>query len=147
MDKPRPLTELFKRADFPAEGVLQRGQFLHRLNRLVSRLLDDDSKLHCQVGNLRDGILILYADTTAWASRLRYQGPALLKQLQQRKGLESLQQVEIRVMPREEKVSKEHKAELSEEASSCLSACADSIEDDALRNALQSLAAHHKRGR
>lgn len=147
MDKPHPLTDLLKNANFPAEGVLQRGQFLHRLNRLVSHLLDDDSKRHCQVGNVRDNTLILYVDTTAWASRLRYQGPALLKQLQQRKGLESLQQVEVRVMPQEEKVSKEHKAELSGVASSCISACAESIGDDGLRNALQNLAAHHSKKR
>jgi hypothetical protein len=144
MDKPSSLTELLKRANFPAEGVLQRGQFLHRLDRLLGKLLDDDSKLHCQVGNIRDGVLIIYSDSTAWASRLRYQAPTLLKQLQQRKGLESLQKIEFRVLPKEEKVIKEQKARLSVEASSCLSACADSIEDERLRGALQRLAAHHK---
>lgn len=145
MDKPSPITKLLQRADFPAEGVLQRGQFLHRLNRLVGSLLDDDSKLHCQVGNVRDGVLILYVNSTAWASRLRYQCPALLKQLQQRRGLASLQQIEIKVLPKQEKIEKSRPAELSREASSCLSACADSIEDNGLRTALQRLAAHHKK--
>lgn len=145
MDKPSSITQLLHRASSPAKGVLQRGQFLHRLNRLVGSLLDDDSKLHCQVGNVRDGVLILYVDSTAWASRLRYQGTALLKQLQLRRGLASLQQVEIKVLPIQEKIEKNRPAVLTHEASSYLSACADSIEDNGLRTALQRLAAHHSK--
>lgn len=145
MDKPKPITDLLYRDNFPAEGVLQRGQFLHRLNRLLSSLLDDDSRLHCQVGNVRDGVLIIYVDSTAWASRLRYQSPALLKQLQQRKGLAALNQIEIKVLPRQESKKRIKPVELSAEASSCLSACADSIADEGLRAALQRLATHHKK--
>ncbi len=145
MDKPSPITKLLHRANFPAEGVLQRGQFLHRLNRLVGSLLDTDSKLHCQVGNIRDGVLILYVDSTAWASRLRYQSPALLKQLQQRKGLATLRHIEVKVTPKQEKEKKNQAAELSDEASSCLSACADSISDQGLREALQRLATRHRK--
>lgn len=145
MDKPSPINKLLHRADFPAEGVLQRGQFLHRLNSLLGSLLDDDSKLHCQVGNIRDGVLILYADSTAWALRLRYQSPALLKQLQQRKGLATLRQIEVKVIPRQEKEIKNQPAKLSNEASSCLRSCADTITDEGLRSALQRLAAHSKK--
>ncbi len=145
MDKPSPITKLLHRANFPVEGLLQRGQFLHRLNRLVGSLLDDTFEQHCQVGNVRDGVLILYVDSTAWASRMRYQAPTLLKQLQQRKGLASIQKVEVKLLPKQEKVAKIQSVELSSEASSCLIACADSIEDDGLRIALQRLAAHHKK--
>lgn len=145
MNKPSPITDLLRNSDFPAEGVLQRGQYLHRLNRLLASLLDDDSKVHCQVGNVRDGILIVYVDSTAWASRLRYQAPALLKQLQQRKGLATLQQIDFKVLPRQEKESRKIAAKMSSEASSCLSACAEAVSDDKLRSALQQLASRHKR--
>jgi hypothetical protein len=145
MDKPRAITELLQRSGFPAEGVMQRGQFLHRLNRLLASLLDHDAKLHCQVGNIRDGVLIIYVDSSAWASRMHYQSPALLAQLQQRKGLAALQQIEIRVMPRQQKEKHHQRATLSLEAASCLRLCADSIADADLRQALQRLAAHHKK--
>lgn len=144
MDKPNSLTELLQNDDFPAGEILKRGRFLKRLNHLIQNLLDDDLKIHCQVGNIRDGLLILYTDSTAWASRLRYQGPALLKQLQQHKGLASLQQIEIRVQPREEKESITRKVKLSGEASSCLQSCAEGITDSGLKQALERLAAHHK---
>ncbi len=145
MDKPSPITKLLHHADFPAEGLLQRGQYLHRLDRLLGSLLDDDCKVHCQVGNVRDGVLILYVDSTAWASRLRYQSPALLKQLQQRRGLAAIQQIEIKVSPKQEKTTKVQSVKLSREASSCIQACADSMEESGLREALQRLAAHHKK--
>lgn len=123
---------------------MQRGQFLYRLNRLVASLLDSDSKLHCQVGNIRDGVLILYADSAGWASRLRYQAPTLLKQLQQRKGLEKLQKIELRVLPEQQKEETKQRAEMSAEASSCIQACSESIEDKELSRALARLAAHRK---
>lgn len=144
MDKPKPITELLHHASFPAEDVLQRGQFLHHLNNLIGTLLDPDARLHCQLGNIRDGLLILYTDSTAWASRLRYQTPTLLKQLQQHKGLESLQKVEVKVLPEEKKDVKNQKIALSSGASSCISTFANGIEDENLRNALKHLAAHHK---
>lgn len=145
MDKPSPITELLRCSGSLAEGVLQRGQFLHRLNRLLDSLLDHDLKLHCQVGNIRDGVLIIYVDSTAWASRLHYQSPALLKQLQQRKGLAALRQLQVRVMPRQEKEVKYQEVRLTNEAASCLHACADSITDKGLQAALRHLAAHHKK--
>ncbi len=146
MDKPSPITKLLHSADFPAEGLLQRGQYLHRLDRLLGRLLDTETKLHCQVGNVRDGVLIIYIDSTAWATRLRYQTPALLQELQQRRGLEGLKQIELRVVPKQNKTLSAQQAKLSHEASSCLTACAESVEDEGLSNALRRLAAHHPKG-
>ncbi len=144
MDKPSPLTELLRQAGTPTGGLLQRGHFLQRLNKLLQSLLDDNLKLHCQVGNIRDGVLILYSDSTAWASRLRYQCPALLKQLQQRRGLAELRQIEVKVQPKQHKETQHKPATLSEQASSCLSVCADTVADEKLSRALLRLASHHK---
>ncbi len=146
MDKPSQLTELLQQSGFPAGGVLQRGRFLQRINQLLGRSLDAESKRHCRVGNLRDGLLILYADSTAWATRLRYQAPALLAQLQQQKGLEGLQKIELRVLPEQTQESTNQKASLSNEAASCITACANGIEDEKLSNALRRLANHHQKG-
>lgn len=145
MDKPKPITELLSNTSFAAEQTLRHGEYLRRLNTLLTRILDGDSRLHCQIGNIRDGLLILFADSTAWAVRLRYQTPVLLRELKQQKGLESLQKIEIRVMPKEEKEHTEQKVSLSSEASSCINACADNISDEKLQNALKRLAAHHKK--
>lgn len=146
MDKPSPVTDLLQQNGFPAEGVLQRGRFLHRLERLLDRLLDADSRLHCRVGNVRDGVLILFTDSTAWATRLRYQVPTLLNTLQQQKPLQGLQKIELRVLPEEKKETINQKVSLSSEAASCISACAEGIDDDRLSQALRQLASHHKEG-
>ena len=144
MDKPKALTELLHLTDFPAEGILQRGQFLHRLGRLLATLLNDNFNLHCKVGNVRDGILIIYCDSTAWAVRLRYQAPSLLKELQRRNGLSALQQIEVRILPAQQNEKTYQRATLSSDAHHCLQACADSVNDDGLRAALLRLATHHK---
>lgn len=144
MDKPSQLTKLLDQSASAAGNILRRGQYLQRLNQLLSRVLDTESRLHCRIGNVRDGLLILYTDSTAWATRLRYQAPALLAQLQQQKGLEGLQKIELRVLPEGKQEVKHQKASLSNEAASCITACADGIEDERLRNALKHLAKHHK---
>lgn len=144
MDKPTALNELLHHNDFAASHTLRRGQFLQRLQKLLASLLDADSSAHCQVGNLRDDALILYCDSTAWASRLRYQIPTLLGTLQQHKVLASLRRIEIKVMP-QQVTQKAHRsaATLSNTASSCILACADSVNDQALQSALTRLARHH----
>lgn len=144
MDKPSQIIKLLSRPDLVGEGVLQRGHYLTRIDRMLSPLLDENTRLHCQVGNVRDGTLILFCDSTAWASRLRYLTPSLLPQLQRHKGLSALRQIEVKVLPKQVVVSKERVASLSDQARSCLQACADSIDDDGLRAALLHLSAHHK---
>ena len=143
MDKPSPVTGLLRKPGFPAEGVLQRGRFLLKLDHLLRSILDHESSLHCRVGNVRDGLLILYTDSAAWATRLRYQTPALLQQLQTHKGLQGLQKIELRVLPEEKKLEKNQRVEMSSAAASCLSACADTVAGEDLRKALQRLASHH----
>ena len=145
MDKPSPVTELLQQSGFAAEGVLQRGRFLHRLERLLDRLLDPDTRVHCRVGNIRDGVLILFTDSTAWATRLRYHVPSLLNALQQQKPLQELRKIELRVLPLEKKEITHQKANLSSEAASCITACAEGIDDEGLSQALQRLASHHKK--
>lgn len=142
MDKPSPLSELLQREEFAAGGTLQRGQYLYRLNRLLQTLVDSEQSLHCQVGNIRDDQLILYCDSPAWASRLRFQLPSLLRQLQQRKGLSTLKRIDVRVLPREQPKQQPRTRRLSQTASSCIQACAAGIQDDKLHDALLRLASH-----
>jgi hypothetical protein len=59
--------------------------------------------------------------------------------------LAALRQIEIRVMPRQKKEVKYQEVKLTNEAASCLYACADSITDTGLQEALRHLAAHHKK--
>jgi hypothetical protein len=148
MSKPRPITELLagKVAD-PVLQTIQRGKKLQQLSRWVQNMLVPELASHCQVLNIRGNTLILGTDATVWATRLRYQLPSLLRDLQQHPGLEQLNDIQIRVQPASIPPagrSAKRRPTLSADSSHCLQQCADTIDDIALSRALQRLAGRRR---
>lgn len=144
MDKPSPIRQLLQREAFPAGGIISRGQALHLLDRQLKTLLETSESLHCQVGNLRDGVLILYCDSTAWATRLRYQVPQLLARMREKSEWRGVQRIEVRVSPASEKPPEKQTVKIGSGAQRSLLGCAESVTDEALGSALRRLAAHYK---
>jgi hypothetical protein len=66
------------------------------LLKQVRSLLPDPLNQHCSAAILRDKILILYVDSSAWASRLRYFCRNLSRHLQQQDVI--VQKITIRVL-------------------------------------------------
>lgn len=83
----------------PLAGTLAHAASLQHLQPLVSRSLPDDLAAHCQPGNLRGNTLIIHADSPAWAAKMRFHAPQLLRSLQRESGLSGLQRCEVRVLP------------------------------------------------
>lgn len=71
--------------------LLRHVQRLQRLTALLRDALPAPLKDHCCVANLRDGILILHADTPVWAHQLRYHLPQVLQHVALNERLEPLQ--------------------------------------------------------
>lgn len=140
MDKPISVKKLLRSSKTPAERVLQHGQYLHRIENLLGSILDNEFRLQCRVGNVRDGVLIIYCSTTAWATRLRYQAARILDTLKQHSGVEGIKKIEVRILPVEDKTPSCQRTVLSNEAAQCIMACADSISDSKLSEALHRLA-------
>jgi hypothetical protein len=142
MSKPRAITELL--ADHftgPLELTIQRGKKIQQLSLLIQNTLDPEMAAHCQLLNLRNSSLIMACDSTAWATRLRYQVPTLLQALQQ-SGLSGVADIQIRVSPAVQPPQQRAKkrAVLSTDAAYCIQQCAQSVTDPALSRALQQLA-------
>lgn len=72
---------------------------LQQLNELVKAQLDSSLGQHCCVANVRDNILILEVDSSAWATRLRYLVPELLQKLRTHKELNRLQEIQWYIRP------------------------------------------------
>jgi hypothetical protein len=66
------------------------------LLKQVRTLLPDPLNQHCRAAVLHDQFLILYADSSAWASRLRYFCRNLSRHLQQQGVI--VQKISIRVL-------------------------------------------------
>lgn len=87
--------------------------------------------------------LVLIADGTAWAARLRFQIPALRSIARERCGLPGLKSIRIRVSPPVPRpASAARKLRLSGDAAEFLRRSAESTTDEALRASLLRLSRH-----
>jgi len=122
--------------------LLERARKLQRLEQAVVGLLPQDVAAHCKVMNLKNEILVLAAPSSAWAARLRYAGPELVKQLQAQFALK-LRAVQIRIQPEtlEIQLIKQPRLKLSLASGSLLAQTAQTVNHPALREALYRLAA------
>ena len=136
MARARPLQRLL---DGSLQEIAERARLLDRLTAEVRRLLPE-AGAHCQVANLRGGELIVQVDSPAWATRLRYQGKALVGQLQ-RRGFPELKTVRVRVAPQGgPKPAPARRARLSSSSGELLRQTAAAVDNEALRAALERLA-------
>jgi hypothetical protein len=121
---------------------------LQRLTRLVREFLPSPLNQHCQVANIRDQHLILHADSSAWATLLHYQVPALLEYLNQQPGLEHISNIRTRTMPYHQKSSDINPApaKLPRSTAALIGSLADSMSNPALKEALLRLVRHHSAG-
>ena len=129
------------------QAVFTNCQRLETLNRTVQRCLPAPLNQHCQVANLRDNTLILHADSSAWALKLRYSSRTLLQQLCQH-GIKGVNIVEVKVKPHNAAITRPEKtkpAHMSKKTAHLLDNIALDITDNHLKMALQRLARHGKK--
>lgn len=58
--------------------ILDQAQHYARIAVALSSALPPDLRTHCQFACIRDGALVFLTDTAAWATKLRFHGPALV---------------------------------------------------------------------
>lgn len=144
MIKPRSAKNFFRSAPAFRElraNLIQQEELL----ALVRSQLPESLQQHCLATQLKEkGLLILHAESSAWASRLRYFSRDLRIKLQD-KGLKT-RKIEVRVFIRDpqQKRPARHLHRLSAENARLIEATAESIQDPDLRAALQRLSKHHR---
>ena len=122
--------------------MLERARKLERLNVLVHGLLPVDLGAHCKLLNVKNEILVLAADSPAWAARLRFVAPELCKQLRCQHAL-SVSRAEIRIQPQavEPTQNKRHAMKISATNANLLAQTAQGVDHPGLKEALYRLAA------
>jgi hypothetical protein len=142
MNSPKKLHKYLSGSSDELERLITRAVAISHLNTSLHSILDNTLKNHCNVANFTEGKLILLTDSPAWISRLRYQIPSLLKQLQQLSEFKGLIQIKLRIQPKyvERKKRQLHREPISKIAASCLTTLADSVQDKELQIALRQLA-------
>ena len=138
---PRKLGTLLNEPGSHLSAITRHARHLRRLNEALYAILPARLKSHVVVANFTDGILVLCADSPAWATQLHYHLALVTEAL--RKQLPGLQDIRVRntrPMPAAPQKCKPRQMQLTRKSSNCLSICADHINDQKLRNALRRLA-------
>ncbi len=122
--------------------ILERARKLARFEQAVLRLLPADLGAHCRVLNLKNEILVLATTSPAWAGRLRFAAPELMKQLKCQHHME-IRQVELKIQPEALEIQpvKRNSMEISLNSAELLAQTAQSINHPELKEALYRLAA------
>ena len=147
MNTLKNIVQLLMRNVDSLQAVFTHSQRLETLNRTVQGCLPAPLNQHCQVANLRDNTLILHADSSAWALKLRYSSRTLLQQLC-RHGIKGVNIVEVKVKPHNAAITRPGKtkpAYMSKKTAHLLDNIAVDITDNHLKVALQRLARHGKK--
>ncbi|MCH8263196.1 MAG: DUF721 domain-containing protein [Proteobacteria bacterium] len=127
------------------------------LNEKLHKHLAPSLRSHCNVANYSDETLTVNADTSAWASKLRYCIPDILEFAKLECGLTNLKTVRVRVSPIHHKANQSktvqskfsgtnptRKAHLSKESADFMKNIAESINDPALRKSILKISTHGK---
>lgn len=127
-------------------SLTARGRQLADLENQVRACLPVDLAGQCRVGGIVDGCLRLFAATPAWASRLRFEAPRLLRVLS-RQGVTSVRNIQVRITPpAAAKSGPLRHVRLSQENARLLEQTARAIRDPRLAQALARLARRGQRG-
>ncbi|HEB95111.1 MAG TPA: DUF721 domain-containing protein [Sedimenticola thiotaurini] len=141
--KPRPIQQIIS----SSRGIgplLDESRRQARITDRVRRLVPEALRPHLTAARLNDGELLLYTDSPAWSSRLRYLSRELKRRLQREGMVVNSLRVRIVIGRRQEKSRRRRIRNLSNANARLLEQTADQVSSPALREALQRLARHRR---
>lgn len=144
MTKARPITQLLQTGS--VSELLAHARRLHALSALLHRCLTPELAPHARLLRWEEGQLTVQTDSAAWATRLRYLAPQLLRCLQQLPPFAEARRIEIHIAPvgTPAATKKPQPAHLSPDSAYLIEVYAATVTDPHLRAALQRLARRGK---
>lgn len=143
MNSPRQLYKFLSQKKGDIADLITQARINQKLSKSLNHLLDPALADHVSLANIRAQTLVLITNSAAWASRARYFSPVLLQKLQNNSHIfGDVNKIEIQVQPAVRKNISEPPPprDVSTAAAKCLTATADSIENEELKAALNRLA-------
>ena len=137
-----------KLASYLGTDIQKKTKLLHRLTFSIRMQLPANLASHCWVASIENRTLTIVTDNPSQASLIRFQQQEILKQLNQELGLslkEYLNRLKIKIRKTTDSAKPRlTKQTLSEYGARHIRACANQVEDSALKEALMSLSEHKK---
>lgn len=140
-NRPRPLND-YLQADRAFLALLAHAQRQSALLQQIRDLLPPPLDRHCLAAVQDNNRLVLYVDSSAWASRLRFFSRDLVANLKQHKI--TMQEIVVRVLieNRRQPAEQSPAPQLSHHNALLLKQVADTISDPDLQAALMKLSGH-----
>ncbi len=148
----KPVSRVLGGADGLMRSLFGRARRLAKIEQAVHALLDAEPRAHCRVANLYRDTLLVHADSPAWAARLRYMAPQLLRELHRLDPtLGTVRTLKVKVCPSTPPHTTpgprpSQAKRLSPETADFIASVARTTADPGLKRVLSSLAARAKRG-
>jgi len=79
--------------------ILKHSSSIQRIDQIFRASLPPPLEQHCCVANLRDKTLIIHADSSLWATNLRYLTPEILRCWHNNPTMSIIEKICIRVLP------------------------------------------------
>lgn len=147
MKAPKPLFKLLHGSSEGLSRLLAHARRLAAIGRTVDSVLGHPLADHCRVSNLRGNILVVQADSPAWAARLRYRAPALLATLRAPETLPELRNIQIKIIPQTARPGRgraTRQIRMSASTARLIDTVAASMDDPTLQSALRRLASRNR---
>lgn len=143
---PYPITRILHQKDTGLRNLAVRVRILQNLGNALKRCIPANLAAHAEVANLRGQVLVISADSAAWATRLRYHRKAVLRHLSAECGVE-IRDMRIKISPRQELLRQVSPPEPpGPEARQNMLEAAERITDPELAGAMRKLAENGKPG-
>ncbi len=116
-------------------------------NERIRQLIDEPSRAHVRFALRKGDTVILIADSSAWASKLRYQVAAIQQRIESSPEMDGVRNIRVKVAAAEPttQVPTRRAQALSAGTAEGVRSQAESIEDPLLRAAVLKLAGHRRR--
>lgn len=117
--------------------LISHAKQLQKWNDILYRYLPTNEHKHCQIGGFEQRILTLIVDSATWATKLRYQTPELIENLQRTHEFQSLKEIKCLVQPKNDESKNDTQADSFKKTRQLLQETSDGITDPELKTALQ----------
>jgi len=94
---PQKISNILTNSSPELSSILRQTHVLNTLNTILNQLLPEPSKNHCHIANVREQIIILHTDSPAWATRIRYEIPRILKQINEMYNKQVFLEIKLKV--------------------------------------------------
>lgn len=128
------------------QSLIDKVQKIATLDEIVKSELSSPLREHCRIANLRQGKLIIQADSPVWGSKLRFELTTLLSNLRKQPRFASLAGIDFFVAPfptistKESEPSHKKTSNISSKHRQLLRETADKVSDPKLKAVLKAIA-------